>query len=243
MKYSFVVKPGADPSRIKLAWGGASMVKLNAAGELEVSTPLGGFTDERPVSWQETNGQQVEVVTKYRIEAKGNQRKQQPAKGAIAYGFDLGKYDRSRELMIDPAVLVYCGYIGGSDDDVGTGIAVDNAGNAYITGFTRSTEADFPVMVGPDLTHNGGGFSDAFVAKIGTPTPQDQLSAFIAEVQALIAAGTLTQNQGAGLIDKLNEVIAKLDQGQTGAACDQLSSFINQVNAFINDSSLTQAQG
>ncbi|MBI4590231.1 MAG: SBBP repeat-containing protein, partial [Candidatus Rokubacteria bacterium] len=60
--------------------------------------------------------------------------------------------------------LVYAGYIGGSGDDFGRGIAVDSAGNAYITGDTLSSEATFPVTVGPDLTHNGG--SDAFVAKV-----------------------------------------------------------------------------
>src|SRR3989441_6915661 len=63
--------------------------------------------------------------------------------------------------------LVYAGYIGGAGDDEGFGIAVDSAGNAYVTGLTRSTEATFPVAVGPDLTSNGGGFDvDAFVAEV-----------------------------------------------------------------------------
>jgi len=62
-------------------------------------------------------------------------------------------------------------------------------------------------------------------------------------VEALITAGTLTQNQGAGLIDKLEEVSAKLDSGESGAACNQLNAFINQVNSFIKNRSLTQTQG
>ena len=61
--------------------------------------------------------------------------------------------------------LVYCGYIGGADDDMGLGIAVDAAGNAYVAGSTSSTEATFPVTTGPDLTYNGGA-QDAFVAKV-----------------------------------------------------------------------------
>jgi hypothetical protein len=61
--------------------------------------------------------------------------------------------------------LVYCGYIGGSGDDYGHAIAVEGSGNAYVTGFTTSTETTFPVTVGPDLTFNGG-TADAFVAKV-----------------------------------------------------------------------------
>ena len=50
------------------------------------------------------------------------------------------------------------------------------------------------------------------------------------------------QNQADGLIDKLNQVITKLDNGQTGAACNQLSTFINHVNAFMNNGALTQPE-
>ncbi len=49
--------------------------------------------------------------------------------------------------------------------DDGNGIAVDGAGNAYVTGYTDSDQATFPVIGGPDLTYNGGGY-DAFVAKV-----------------------------------------------------------------------------
>jgi len=62
------------------------------------------------------------------------------------------------------STLLYAGYIGGASDDAGYGIAVDAGGNAYLTGYTFSTEATFPDLVGPDGTYNGGG--DAFVAKV-----------------------------------------------------------------------------
>jgi hypothetical protein len=45
---------------------------------------------------------------------------------------------------------------------VGYGIAVDSSGNAYVTGWTWSS--DFPAVVGPDTSYNGG--VDAFVAKV-----------------------------------------------------------------------------
>ncbi|HUW15316.1 MAG TPA: SBBP repeat-containing protein, partial [Anaerolineae bacterium] len=63
--------------------------------------------------------------------------------------------------------LVYATYFGGQSRDDGIGIAVDRAGNAFITGFTRSTPGTFPRTVGPDLNWNGS--YDAFVAKLGPP--------------------------------------------------------------------------
>jgi hypothetical protein len=80
--------------------------------------------------------------------------------------YNGGVYDAFvAKVNPDGTALVYAGYIGGSREDQGLGIAVDGAGNAYVTGFTTSTEATFPVTVGPYLTHNGG-FWDAFVAKV-----------------------------------------------------------------------------
>ena len=64
--------------------------------------------------------------------------------------------------MIDPT-LSYSTYLGGSDNDSGSGIAVDSAGNAYVTGFTSSR--DFPTSNPLQPTHHGG-LDDAFVAKI-----------------------------------------------------------------------------
>ena len=84
--------------------------------------------------------------------------------GRQGYRFELGPYDPARELVVDPVTLVSCGYIGGSGDDRGYAVAVDGAGNAYVTGVTTSTQATFPVTVGPDLTYNGG--NDVFVAKV-----------------------------------------------------------------------------
>ncbi len=157
LKYSFIVKPGADANQIKLAYRGAKEVKLNTRGQLEVATPIGSIIDEKPYSYQEKEGRQVEVATDYRLEHNSKA-------GVQVCGFRVGTYDKSKELVVDPVVLVYAGYIGGADFDRGLGIAVDSAGNAYVTGSASSTEASFPVTVGPDLTFNGNG--DTFVAKV-----------------------------------------------------------------------------
>jgi hypothetical protein len=154
LKYSFLIKPGAEPDAIQLAYRGASGVRIDEEGRIEVSTPVGGFHDDAPFAYQEIDGKRVEVASAYVLD-----------EGAARYGFHLDAYDHARPLVLDPAVFVYCGYIGGAGNDSGNGIAVDSAGSAYVTGTTSSTEDTFPVAVGPDSMFNGGD-SDAFIAKV-----------------------------------------------------------------------------
>lgn len=157
LKYEFVVKPGADPNQIRLAYRGATSVAVEETGELTVNTPIAGFEDAAPYAYQEMNGQRVEVPMAYALSGR--------APGDVfEYGFDIGAYDPTRTLILDPASLIYCGYIGGDDGEIGWGIAVDHDSCAYVTGETYSTQATFPVLTGPDLTYNGNG--DAFVAKV-----------------------------------------------------------------------------
>jgi hypothetical protein len=89
-----------------------------------------------------------------------------PVKVGPDLTFNGGTYDAFvAKVSTTGGSLVYCGYIGGSDAESGRGIAVDASGNAHVTGVTFSTQATFPVIVGPDLTFNGGTY-DAFVAKV-----------------------------------------------------------------------------
>jgi hypothetical protein len=70
-------------------------------------------------------------------------------------------------VRADGSSLIYSTYLGGSGLDVATAIALDAAGNAYVTGFTSS--GDFPVTPGVVQKHMNGKAYDAFVAKI-SPT-------------------------------------------------------------------------
>ena len=151
LKYSFVVKPGADPRAIRLAWRGATGLAVNERGQMTVSTPARGLVDDAPVSYQRVGGRRVAVSTAYDLGA------------GDAYGFKLAGYDRSRPLVIDPAVLVNAGYLGGSNDDAANNVALDRDGSLFVAGGTFS--ANFPTKVGPDRTFNGGD-DDVFVAKV-----------------------------------------------------------------------------
>ena len=153
LEYDFVVAAGADPQQIQVAYEGVESVGVEAGGELVLRTALGEVRQQPPRVYQEIGGKRVEVGARYAMMARNR------------VSFELAQYDRKRKLRIDPLVLVYSTYLGGSSDDQGYGIAVDAAGSAYVTGYTNST--DFPAQSAYWTTY-GGGF-DVFVTKL-TPT-------------------------------------------------------------------------
>ncbi|MCB9869872.1 MAG: SBBP repeat-containing protein [Planctomycetes bacterium] len=157
LKYEFRVAPGADPARIRLRYEGITGLEVAVSGALRVRTPVETFEDAAPVAWQVIDGERIEVPVRFALESGG-------VSGSRGFSFRVAGYDRNHALIVDPAVLVYCGYIGGSAEDRGYGIDVDAAGNAYVAGWTRSTELTFPAVVGPFVAHSGG--ADAFVAKV-----------------------------------------------------------------------------
>jgi hypothetical protein len=158
LKYSFVVRPGADPSQIRLAYRGATRLAVNGQGQLEVTAPAGSVVEDVPFTYQGDGERRVEVSSSYAVE------------DGLGYGFDVGPYDEDRPLVIDPVMLINAGYIGGSGADDGDEIAVDSTGAVYVTGTTQSSEATFPdgdgfgTVSGPDTSYNSN--NDAFVAKI-----------------------------------------------------------------------------
>ncbi|MGH2685535.1 MAG: SBBP repeat-containing protein, partial [Actinomycetota bacterium] len=152
-EYDFIVRPGADPSNIKLAFPGADALRLTGRGDLVVSADGRDLVHRRPTIYQALGGQRVEVGGGFRLDH-----------GVLS--FTVGAYDPGRALVIDPLVdLVYGTLLGGRGFDAGSDIAVDGAGNAYVTGSTADATSDFPATPGAfDTTHNGG--TDAFVAKL-----------------------------------------------------------------------------
>jgi hypothetical protein len=134
LEYDFVVKPGADPAAIRVAFRGAEGLRIDQDGGLVLSLPGGQLRQAPPVVYQEVSGRRRQVAGAYRLCADG------------AVGFRLGKYDRHRTLVIDP-VISYLSYLGGTGEDWAAGIAVDRNGSAYVTGYTGST--DFPTSTNP----------------------------------------------------------------------------------------------
>jgi Bacterial Ig-like domain (group 3)/Beta-propeller repeat len=149
LEYDFIVAPGADPRRIAFDVSGATQIRQDGHGDLVFKVGDDEIRWHKPVVYQEKDGARQLVATRYAVTDRNR------------VGFELAKYDASRPLYIDP--LIYSTYLGGSFGDGGSGIAVDSAGNAYVTGYTSSF--NFPTM-NPLQQAYGGGNADAFVTKI-----------------------------------------------------------------------------
>jgi hypothetical protein len=152
LEYDFVVAPGADPDQIRLAFADSGPVRLDDSGDLILGKSGDEVRLRKPVVYQEHDDERVVIEGRYALH-----------EGAA--GFELGDYDRSRPLVIDP-ILVYSTYLGGTNHDTAHAIAVDGAGNAYVAGLTMSP--DFPTLnpfqnalSAADILH-----TDAFVTKI-----------------------------------------------------------------------------
>ncbi|WP_295583683.1 SBBP repeat-containing protein [uncultured Lamprocystis sp.] len=150
LEYDLVLAPGADPKIIRLAFAGADQMRLDDTGNLVLTLGEQQVIQQIPRVYQESNGERTLVPTRY-VLADNRQ-----------VSLAIGDYDAGRALVIDP-VLSYSTYLGGAGYDHGRDIAVDGAGNAYLTGLTEST--DFPThhALQPDY---GGYAGDAFVAKL-----------------------------------------------------------------------------
>lgn len=181
LKYEYLVHPGASVQRIRLRASGLDRMRVNGAGELELHTPLGVLRDGKPYAYQVVNGRRVEIPAAYAVDGD-------------EYGFQVGSYDRSLPLVLDPGIIVQAGYIGGSGDDLGLRVALDAAGNIFIAGETSSLEQSFPVAVGPDLTANGD--RDAFVVKLNPAGTQVLYAAYIGGAAADAAYGIAVDAAG-----------------------------------------------
>lgn len=147
VEYDFVLAPGADPGVIELAIEGADQVEIGERGDLVMRSSGGEIRQRKPAVYQEINGVKREVSAEYAL------------RGYARVGFEVGDYDPARPLVIDP-VLTYSTYLGGNANEEGLGIALDAAGNAYVTGSTGSV--NFP-KVNPFQAVNLG--TDVFVTK------------------------------------------------------------------------------
>ena len=145
LEYDFLVRPGVDPKRIALKFGGAKTVRLAANGDLVLGLKQDEVRWHKPLTYQIVAGKKRMVASSFVLKKGGK------------VGFSLARYDTSRALTIDPT-LVYSNLSGGAAFT--NSLAVDSAGNTYIGGWLDIS--NLPVTPGAYQTAPRG----AFVAKL-----------------------------------------------------------------------------
>ncbi len=168
LEYDFEVSPGSEPGQVALKFDGAQHASINAAGDLVLALPGGAVAMHAPRAYQKNGDTEQAVVSRFMLRADGE------------VGFEVGGYDRSRTLVIDP-ILSYSTYLGGSGEEACSiilghpatpvagcpAVAVDPTSNAYIAGST--TSVDFPIPVGSSPFQSSlKGTANIFVAKFNS---------------------------------------------------------------------------
>ncbi len=226
LEYDFEIAADADPSRIRLRFGGADRLHVDLNGDLQVELGRQTITQRLPAVYQTTaSGDRIAVHAEYHLEANHD------------VSISLDRYDRSAPLVIDP-VISLAAYLNGSKSDTGVAITHDAQGFVYVAGNTSST--DFPV------TANGFSVATAatqnvWVMKLNLATPAnpivyctyyggtavDSLKGLAVSANGLIsitgtttstdlattASALLTKNAGA-----TDGFVAEFDPTQSGAA-------------------------
>ena len=119
LEYDFRVAPGADPRQARLQFGEEDALRLDENGDLVIAAAGRESRYLRPVVYQEAAGGRQPVAGEYVLLAENRM------------GFELGDYDSSRELVIDP-VLSYSGYFGDSRAEESASVVVDASGSAFV---------------------------------------------------------------------------------------------------------------
>lgn len=128
IEYDFVVAPGADASRIQIAFDGADSARLDTAGDLVITAGEHEIRQRHPRVLQ--GG--VELNSRYVLD------------GINRVHIAINGQDSRRPLTIDP-VIEFSTFLGGPGDDDLLGVTFDKNGFLYVCGYTETPAS--PILI------------------------------------------------------------------------------------------------
>jgi Bacterial Ig domain/Carboxypeptidase regulatory-like domain/IPT/TIG domain/Beta-propeller repeat len=143
LEYDFVVSPYADPSSIKIRFDNHCKLRISRNGDLLISSGGIQVRQFKPTIYQNSGAGKIAVSGRYVLRNR-------------EVTFELGAYNRSKTLIIDP-LLSYSSYLWAQAYD----IALDSARNMYVVGAASGTTLP---LVNP-VQSTSGGSTDIYVQK------------------------------------------------------------------------------
>lgn len=212
LEYDFVLQPGALPETVKLRFQGTERAELSPEGDLLLHLADGVVRQPAPVVYQEEDGRRKAVEARYVL-------------AGDEVSFVVGRYNRSRPLIIDP-ILQYSTYLGGVKEDTAEAIAVDAVGNAYITGTTWS--ANFPVKNPFQARYKR--FRDVFVSKLNTTGSALLYSTYLSGTADEEAFGIAVDGAGSAYV---TGATSSPDFPTANALQPEIGNAVNYSDAFV----------
>jgi hypothetical protein len=131
LKYDFIIQPGGNVKNIKLEYSGPDEMHLED-GHLCIKTSVGLIIEQKPYAYQVVNGQKKQIPCSYELRKN-------------LLSFNLGEYNTSLPLIIDPT-LIGSTYSGSTTDNRGYTATYDAAGNIYMGG--KAFDVGYPYTIG-----------------------------------------------------------------------------------------------
>jgi len=209
VEYDFILAPSAYPSMIQLKYTGVKSLSIGETGDLLIQTDWNEIIEQKPFVYQIDNYQKHELEAAFTLSDNN------------IVGFKLlSEYNPNLPLIIDP-IITYGTYLGGAGNDQGFGIAVDNQGCAYLTGWTLSS--NYPTENPYDSILNGG---DVFITKMSASGDSLIYSTYLGGTSGETGFGVTVDDSGRAYI---TGVTSSSDFPTQNAYDDSYTGFGNDI--------------
>jgi uncharacterized repeat protein (TIGR01451 family) len=219
LEYDFIVSPGANPDQIGFRVSGANKIEIDPDGDLVLYTATSDFRMRKPVIYQTDDSGRRVVKGAFVLNAKNQ------------VTFNLGPYDRTRELVIDPAIN-YATFLGGAGTELSESLAVDSstpgAPKVYVTGASNGITS-FPET--STSIGNPTGSANIFIAEIDPKKTGAGSLVFLSFIGGSTAfqSGATCASEGVWLaLDASQGPVEPVIGGQTSCA-DYPGSVLNPI--------------
>lgn len=152
-RYDFIIKPGANPKDIKFTFSGEVLATYDKDHEVQINTILGSLVNSKLLAYQVVDGKKVTIPCYFDATMTSN---------GVEMSFDVGNYDKSKNLIIDP--VVYFSFLGTAGSEEIKSLKVASDRSVIVAGWT--TNATFPTTTGSYQENSNLGDTEAFITRL-----------------------------------------------------------------------------